>query len=120
MRMPFLFALLVCGAGCRNFEGTAVEAFSKERSCLQDGVTAHVRDDVGAYQLQFPTPVLPPADIANDPSRRAVWEADQEKMRSGFNSRQRVYEVNGCNENWLVSCGYTTLKIQVCMLIKKT
>jgi hypothetical protein len=117
MRITFLLALLLLsGVGCRNFEGAAVEAFSKERSCPKDGVTAHARDDLGAYELQVPTR-SPPDDIANEPSRRAVWQEQQDERRARVNSKERVYEVSGCNEKRFAACANTPKKYHACVLL---
>jgi hypothetical protein len=108
--------LLLFGAGCRNFEGAAVEAFSKQRSCPESGVAARVRDDLGTYDLQVPMP-QPPEDIAGEPSRLAVWQAQQQETRSRLNSRERVYEVTGCNERRFATCANTPKKYHSCVLL---
>jgi hypothetical protein len=108
---------LLFATACRNFEGAAIETFSKQRSCPESGVTARVRDDLGAYDVQFPTAVLPPPDIASEPARLAMWQTEQAQMRSRFNDRQRVYEVSGCNERWFASCANTKQKYHSCVLL---
>lgn len=95
--------LAACTQGCKSNEQAARETFSKDSSCPSERVTAVARPELSAYDLTFGKSA-PPANIASDPARVAMWQADQDKTRKGWDDRMRVVEVGGCDEKKYYQC----------------
>jgi hypothetical protein len=60
---------------CTALPAGTREAFSQQYSCPIDSITSKDRPDVHA--AQFEKSATPPADVAADPARLAVWQANQ-------------------------------------------
>jgi hypothetical protein len=112
-RCALLAALFAASlTGCKSREEQARDEFSEAVSCPAskievrelEGVTAH---DVREKHNPTAKP-KPPADVAADPERLAVWEEKQDKQRRasqrepGFGSD--VFEAKGCGETITYEC----------------
>jgi hypothetical protein len=96
-------ALLVLVAGCKTLEEGAREAYSRDQSCPVERVTVVARSDVDLYAKTFGTPTAPP-DVAADPARRKVWEANQATARDAYRQRNSAFEAAGCGKTVLYAC----------------
>jgi len=74
-------------ASCATYEGTARSAFVHDASCPADRVTV--------ARAQLPAP---PADVAADPARLALWKDDAEKR-----AEHRIV-VTGCGQERRYDC----------------
>jgi predicted small secreted protein len=94
-------------SGCWPTEGAARDAFVQQHSCPADRVVAHRRDDVKAYDVIYrDDKPIPPANIAKDPERLALWQKahDRSGLEANINRGNWVYEVQGCNIHVLSVC----------------
>ena len=88
--------------GCKSKETGAREAFSKELTCPEDSVEVRERPDVKLSMLRGTT--KPPADVAADPGRLAMWNAEQEKSQKNADGLCEMFEARGCNQQTLMCC----------------
>jgi hypothetical protein len=102
-RAVVVLALMVCAVGCGSKQETARETFSKDKSCPLERVSAVARPELSSYDLTFGAQT-PPREIAADPARLAMWKAEQEKTRAGWDDKMSVFEVGGCGEKKYYSC----------------
>ncbi len=101
------FSLLIAAGaltGCQSYETVARESFANDRSCPLAGVTAVEHPEVSAHDLIFGPISAPPADIANDPARVAIWRAKQEDLKKTWDGSTKVFEVAGCKEKSYYTC----------------
>lgn len=82
---------------CTALPNETREEFSQKYSCPSDSIARKDRPDVHAEQ--FETPATPPADIAADPARLAVWRANQPKPWG-----VEFFELTGCGHHVLWGC----------------
>jgi hypothetical protein len=82
---------------CTALPNETREAFSEKYSCPIDSITSKDRPDVHA--TEFETPPTPPADVAADPARLAVWQANQPKPWP-----VEFFELTGCGHHVLWGC----------------
>ncbi len=75
----FLFVGLLVLTACSTLQSTARSQFVHSASCPADRVT-----------VAHPAPEPAPTEIAADPDRLAVWNADAERRAS------RIYVARGC------------------------
>ncbi len=73
------------------------EEFSEQYSCPIDSITSKARSDIQA--AQFEKPVTPPAEVAADPARLAVWKSNQPQPWS-----VDFFELTGCGHHVLWGC----------------
>ncbi len=96
------FATALGATGCSKV-GTARSDFAHEFSCPEDRVTVHERT---GPPPPIPTPA-PPADVAADPQRLAMWKADTDKRIAAAMkeaSAQDVYVAEGCGHTASYTC----------------
>jgi hypothetical protein len=102
------FALMltasVLATGC-SYESVAKETFSNERSCPLAGITAKAHPEISAHDLTT-AKAVPPAYVAADPARLAVWQANEDKSKKATDSLRTVVEVAGCNEKAYYTCSH--------------
>ena len=91
--MPGVILFRSCGAVSRQ----TVDEFSQQYSCPTDSITSKERPDVQASQ--FETAATPPAEIAGDPARLAVWKSNQPQPWS-----VDFFELSGCGHHVLWGC----------------
>jgi hypothetical protein len=60
-------------------------------------------------------PSTPPADVAHDPQRLALWQQQQEQSRAFEDQGQTVFEVRGCNYEELDRCSRMKSGSSFCM-----
>jgi hypothetical protein len=104
MKAPLSIMLLAASTliGCKSKESGAREAFSKEFTCPADRVEVRERPDVKMSMLRETS--KPPADVAADPGRLAMWNAEQEKSRTNADGLCEMFEARGCNQQTLMCC----------------
>ena len=66
--MKWLLCLFALASGCASYESTARSEFVHQATCPADRVT-----------IAHPAPEAAPPEIASDPGRLAVWNADAER-----------------------------------------
>lgn len=106
-----IVALSGSTAACYSPDDEARDDFSRAFSCPKNGIVLRKRSDLDAYALAHggggarkPSP-----EVAADPQRLAVWQADQQKSRDFWNSRGPVvFEVKGCGHETLYGCDTST------------
>jgi hypothetical protein len=101
------FALGV--AACAPLAGAAGNTFADVTRCPRDSVTVVARPD---YHPTAPPEPPPPADVAADPSRLAVWRV-QQRMAQIANGAPRAcldsedaYEARGCGKQQVLCCDH--------------
>ena len=93
MMLYFLVASLTGG----TLRGETRAEFSQKFSCPVDKITLAKRPDVAVAQFEHAR--TPPADIAADPARLAVWKSNQPK---GW--PVDFFELTGCGHHVLWGC----------------
>jgi hypothetical protein len=95
--------LLVLGVtGCKSVTKGAKEHFSQDFTCPMDRVEVRERPDIRPSDLE---PALaPPKDIAADPQRLKMWQAQQDESRAYANSSDTMLEARGCDHQTLYAC----------------
>jgi hypothetical protein len=108
-RGALLLAFAALVVGCQSLTDGAKDDFSHKFSCPKDQVEARERPDIKAHSLSPFTGKKPPADVAADPRRLAVWQADHQKQIDSEDS-DTVIEVRGCSHSQLYKCTRSTGK----------
>ncbi len=98
--LPVLLAM----AGCTSLEQGAKEHFAQEFSCPMERIEVRKRDDLQPSEVSLGGQAKPPAEVAKDPERLAVWKKDQQKYADDMNDRMTVFELRGCGHRVLYSC----------------
>jgi serine/threonine protein kinase len=80
----------------------AKDNFSKRFACPLSRIDAHVRTDLHSYDLVSQPTSTPPKDVAADPARLAVWNANQPKPAK--DNGDDIIELSGCDHHMLWSC----------------
>lgn len=75
---------------------------SNANSCPVEQVQAKRRSDV--KESDFTSWPAPPADVAGDPARRAVWEKNLQEQKDGLDRQSNVYEAKGCGKQVFLAC----------------
>lgn len=88
--------LFVVAAGCGGYEGSARTQFATSTSCAPEKIT--VTKKAGD---PLP-PSAPPADVAGDPGKLAIWKRDDQERREA--AAQPVYVVDGCGQEKRYTC----------------
>jgi hypothetical protein len=96
-------AVGACKSGAMD---SAKEDFAKKYTCPEDRVEARIREDVTATQVYNRKPSTPPAEVASDPARLALWRKQQSDSAARDNDGHHVVEVRGCGHHELDACGY--------------
>lgn len=99
--VPVVAAVLL--VGCRSNETMAKESFGRRFTCPEDRITATPRTDLKAVDLAF-RPEVPPATVAADPARLALWQKEQAATASEYDG-DAVLQARGCNAEILYICG---------------
>jgi hypothetical protein len=107
-------ALVIVGlwtlTACDTPADEARESFSRSLSCPLDAVSLRIRTDLDTYSISYNgnTPT-PSKEVAADPQRLAVWQADQQKSKDFWASQGPVlYELKGCGHETLYICETST------------
>jgi hypothetical protein len=82
---------------CTALPNGTRDEFSEKFSCPNDAITSKARKDVQASEFEKPN--TPPAEIAADPARLAVWQANQPQPWT-----VEFFELTGCGHHVLWGC----------------
>jgi hypothetical protein len=102
--VAMMLVLAACKSGAMD---SAKEKFSQKYSCPEDSVEARVREDVTPTQLHNKKKDVPPAEVAADPKRLALWQK-QQSDREARDDNDHVVEARGCRHQEIYSCGYAS------------
>jgi len=92
--------------GCQSVADGAKDQFAQEHVCPLERVEARARPEV--KPSQFARPSTPPADVAADPGRLQLWQAEREKLAANNDEWGEVVEARGCNVHVFYVCGHPT------------
>jgi hypothetical protein len=111
LRFPLLAAIVVpvVLAGCASLEEGARDHFVRALACPAERVTVKARPDLRYGDLiGAPTASAPPAEVAADPERLALWKEQRARAqadgRANANARYDVFEVSGCGHTAQLGC----------------
>jgi serine/threonine protein kinase len=96
--VPLLFLVLFVTR--QSLLDGSKDQFSKRYVCPLDRVQSTPRPDINVVGFEYPKQ-SPPRDIAADPARVAVWQANQPKPRD---TGDEIFEVQGCGQHLLWAC----------------
>jgi hypothetical protein len=99
-----LVAFAAASLGCQSLDDGAKDNFSNQFSCPKAGVELRPRPEIDAYELIFGKPSKPPADVARDPARMAMWQKKQDDSHATWNATETVFELRGCGHQTLYTC----------------
>lgn len=91
--------------GCESLADCARDDFVQEFQCPKERVNVRPRNDVDVYTLVHGTS-KPPADVARDPERLAVWQRQLDERRS--HNYGDLFEVTGCGHDKFYTCSRST------------
>ena len=99
----FVIAALACVACTQpGLAGLAARSFSESASCPADRVAVAA----ATFAMSELEPALggaPPADVASDPARLALWNKSQEKASSNY-EEPAAFLVSGCGQSTRYIC----------------
>lgn len=100
----FVFTLLgaIAGSGCKKVTQGAKEHFAKDFTCPIDRVEVRPRKDL--RPSDFEKRPRPSKEIAADPERLALWQAEQKKSLEWMDNHDEIIEANGCGHEALYAC----------------
>lgn len=104
-----LLAVAALLAACTGREGAARNLFEQTWTCPADRIEARREEGLTLADLRPPEHETPPAEIAADAARLALWrERRQEALasRRRFDERYHVYEVSGCGHRARYACAF--------------
>src|SRR3954453_7786758 len=99
-----LALLFVCG--CQSVTDGAKGEFSREYVCPPDRIEARARPEL--KPSQFSGPSAPPKDVAADPDRLDLWQAERAKLAANIDAWGQIVEARGCDVHVFYSCGHPT------------
>jgi hypothetical protein len=107
-------ALALSQAACQALSDGARDKFSVSFTCPTDRVEVRERPDLHPSDW---LKVKPSSEIAADPGRLKMWQADQDRLKSYTDGRYHIFEARGCGHESLYECArarqsYNTLVIQ--------
>lgn len=94
--------------GCTSVEDGAKENYAQAYSCPMERVEIRKRPDIRPSQVSIGGPPKPPADVAADPGRLAVWQRDENERAAKLDDYETVYELRGCDHQVLWVCARAT------------
>ena len=105
-------AVTVCAvaallAACTGREGAARNLFEQTWSCPADRIEARRVEGLTLADLRPPAHETPPAEVAADAARLALWHAQQQEAQASrrrFDERYHVYDVSGCGHEARYAC----------------
>lgn len=104
-----VIALALAAASCTSKETRARENFSKSYSCPLGDVTATEHEELSAWDLTFGE-LKPLPDIASDPARVAMWQAEHDRKRKENDANTTVFVAKGCNQKKYYGCSRSNAK----------
>jgi len=92
-------------AACQSLQRGAKEQFSKDVSCPVDLVESRERPDLHSSSFEAPSPgPQPPAAVAADPARLAVWRQNHTRDATASDGLNDIYEARGCDTQAFYKC----------------
>jgi hypothetical protein len=100
-----VMAAMLSLVACQSLADGAKEQFSKDYSCPLERVESRDRRDLQPSSFLTPSPMpKPPADVAADPARLALWQQNHRQDSTGFDSVHDVEEARGCGKEAFYEC----------------
>jgi hypothetical protein len=98
-------AALLSLSACQSLGDGAKEQFSKDFSCPTERVLTRDRNDLHPSSFTSPSPMpKPPADVAADPARLAVWQQNHRQDPTAYDSYSDIEEARGCDRQAFYEC----------------
>ena len=94
--------------GCKSLAKGATEEFAADFTCPADRVEVRPRTDIQPNDLRRQKPPAPPADVAADPERLALFLEQQKKKADAANRLCEVFEARGCGNQVLYCCRHAS------------
>jgi hypothetical protein len=97
-------------AGCKKLADGAREEFSQQYTCPPERVEVRAREELDIYDVEHraQSTEQPPAEVAADPGRLAMWRKERtdrvEKERRYQKSYHHLFEVRGCAHATVYNC----------------
>jgi hypothetical protein len=98
--------VLLLFSGCQSVADGAREQFSHDQVCPLDRVEARARPEL--KPSQFGARPTAPQDVAADPGRLALWQAEQAKFAANDDAWGEIVEARGCDVHVFYSSGHPT------------
>jgi hypothetical protein len=92
---------LLAASGCQSLEDGAKDDFVQKFTCPKGRVEVRPRPDLSSYDLTHKDR-KPPADVAADPERLALWKKKEAETRRRVSDP--VFELRGCAHSALMHC----------------
>jgi hypothetical protein len=89
-------------SACKSKEQGAKEHFSQDATCPEDRVEVRARTDLKP-SMWLPKET-PPASIAADPGRLAMWQDARDQRLASTDSRDDIFEARGCGQQKVYAC----------------
>jgi hypothetical protein len=96
-----LLVIALAAAGCSVSLDDVQQEFAQEFTCPKDKIQVRERKELKPSMLE--PKKEPPAEIAADPDRRAMWQTERDEHLRYLDGGQ-VFEVRGCGHQTLYSC----------------
>jgi hypothetical protein len=102
----WVVATMLSLTGCQTLSDGAKEKFSKDYSCPIDRLESRDRPDLhrSSFHTAAAPTATPPADIAADPARLAVWNQNHKQDPTSFDDLDDIEEVRGCGNAAFYAC----------------
>lgn len=98
--------VVLAAGGCKGLDAGARATFSQEYTCPEDRISTTERKDFDAAAATFGPIPAPPAEVAGDAARLALWKDGRAAERAAFNALGVVFEVRGCEHEALYLCSH--------------
>jgi hypothetical protein len=90
---------------CQSLASGAKEQFSKDYSCPLDRIESRDRRDLHPSSFSYPLPMpKPPADVAADPARLALWTKNHTHDPTLYDGDNDIEEARGCGKQAFYQC----------------
>lgn len=98
----FTLVGIIAASGCKKVTQGAKEHFSRDFTCPLERVEVRPRKDL--RPSDFEAHAKPSKEIAADPDRLAMWQAEQNKNREWMDKHDEILEARGCDHEALYAC----------------
>lgn len=102
-----LLAVAALLAACTGREGAARDLFEQTWTCPADRIEARRVEGLTLADLRPPAHETPPAEVAADAARLALWREQQQEAQASrrrLDERYHVYDVSGCGHQARYAC----------------
>jgi hypothetical protein len=94
---------------CHSLADGAKSDFSTTYTCPANRVEVRPRPDLHPSDFKPKArPKTPPSEIAADPERLRMWQAEQDRSRNYDDTYHSIYEASGCGHRALYECGHAS------------